>query len=554
MNISRKITAILLFTMGLISIAMRYPNINGEHGNDGMGVHWLANVIVINGYNPLILDPLSYFGMYPFSSPFAVQTLLATIHLVTGVEISTIVLFIGHAFGLYGIAMAFMLGKAFNKKNQFAIAAVLLYITSFYFIDYTFWQISTRGPFMALFITLVFLLFRFEVTGKKRYVFMLILQYIILMATHRMVAFVIPTIFVPYVIYKLYCYLKTKIEISNTLPRKYHNPIFAAVIAIPFIMSVYFPELFSLMGLTLEPLWIKERFNIFVISKILNIAFTYVSLNILLLFSVIGVVYLVSKEKRQSKETLLLTMLPIQGIFIINYEYFMPIFMPFLSLLGAAGIIQFARYVNNKHPGTSIKCLIIIILIAVPYTAFVRELNTNISAERGNHPEIEGFGIAQETRNTAFWIENSIKITDRTIDNNPKSYQLITITEMRIMEDVDIVMTHQDGELKEAITIQQFPFFDIFFNQRGYHYGGNVEDWFGTYDRINSGYHIFNVHLNGRDFRLVQAYEIKYIIECAENSGHYREWDSKLLIEATGLDYVTYRNELWVIYFFRNDY
>ena len=378
--------------------------------------------------------------------------------------------------------------------------------------------------------------------------------YIMLMTTHRMVAFIIPTIFLPYLIFKLIIFLIKRYDLADRIPKIAINSTFTLAIILPFLSSVYFPELFSLIGLDLQKLWIKEKFGILILSDLLNIAFTYVTLNILIVFSAVGLAIVLTKKRRHPNETLLLTLLIIQGPFIINYEYFMPIFLPFLSLFGGAGIMYTLNRVNNARPGHAYVCLIAIILIAMPYTAFVRELNTNISAEKGNYPEIEGFGIAQETRNTAFWIDNSISITDRTIDNNPKSYQLITITDMRIMEDVDIVMTHQDGELKDAINIQQFPFIDILFNQRGYHYGGDVEDWFGTYNRINSGYHIYNVHANGRDFRLVQAYEIKYIIECAENSGQYREWDSNLLSEATESDYVTYKNELWTIYFFRNDY
>jgi len=247
-------------------------------------------------------------------------------------------------------------------------------------------------------------------------------------------------------------------------------------------------------------------------------------------------------------------MLIFQGIFIVNYEYFTPVFLPILSIFGGYGIFAFTRSFEKLPTGNAIVGLIIILVVAVPYTVYVRELNTNIGADKSNPPDVEGFGIPLETQNTALWIGNFIPDTVRTIDNHPKSYQLITMADIRIMEDVDLVMTHRDGELKDIIVVKRYSAFEIFFNQRGYHYGGDVEDWYGPNDRINSGNHIYNIHANGKDYRLVEVYEINYIIEYNENRGRYRDWDSKLLIEAQEFNYVIYTNELWDINFFSNNY
>jgi len=554
MRFSKKVSANILIVLGFISMILRYPNINAEHSADGMGVHWVASMIHKNGYNPLIIDPLSYFGMYPFSSPFGIQTLLTAIHQTTGIEITIIVLLIGHVFGLYGVAMVFMLGKSFQTNNQFAITTVLLYSTSYYFLDYTFWQISSRGPFMAMFITILFLLFRWENTRVVKYLLLMVVMYVVLMAIHRMVAFIILVVIVPYISMKIYYFVNEKYDIYSQFSWRKNNLLMMALVAIPFFISVYYPELLSFSGLELEKLWIQERYHFPLLSDILNIAFTYTSTNILIIFSFVGLMLLLTKRGRQYKETFLLIMLMFQGIFIVNYEYFMPIFLSTLSLLGGYGIVAFINNIEKLPTGNAIIGLIIIMIVAVPYTIYVRELNTNLSAEKSNPSGVEGFGIPLETRNAAMWIGNYIPNTARTIDNHPKSYQLMTMVDIRIMEDVDLVMTHRDGELKDVIVVKRYLAFEIFFNQRGYHYGGDVEDWYGPSDRINSGNHIYKIHANGKNYHLVEAYEIKYLIEYIENLAKYREWDSKLLVEAKELNYVIYVNELWHINFFSNKY
>ena len=68
--------ASLLLCLFLWNLILRYPNIEGPHDGDGQNVMSTASIINNLGVNNLLLSPLSYFGMYPFSKPYATHTFL----------------------------------------------------------------------------------------------------------------------------------------------------------------------------------------------------------------------------------------------------------------------------------------------------------------------------------------------------------------------------------------------------------------------------------------------------------------------------------------------
>ena len=63
----------LLMLIYTWNIVLRYPDINGPHDADAYSVMTQIDTIDDEGYNPWILSPLSYFGMYPYSDTFGIQ-------------------------------------------------------------------------------------------------------------------------------------------------------------------------------------------------------------------------------------------------------------------------------------------------------------------------------------------------------------------------------------------------------------------------------------------------------------------------------------------------
>jgi len=553
MSISKRVTVAILTTIGMINLCIRYPNINGEQGADGMGVHWMINVFNQKGNNPWILDFLSYFGMYPFSSPFGTQTVVSALQQTTGFYSDEIILIFGQILSILGMMLVFIMMKEFNNNYLFAIGGVLVFSNSFYFIDYTFWQISTRGPFIAIMPCLFFLVFKYENSKDYRFLPLLVIVYFLLLSTHRMVAFIVPTIFLPYFVIKIWGKLSVAYNRKIQIPVKQKHFYQLICIVSTFLSGVYATETYNNLGIPIEKLWIKERFHIIVFGELLNIASTYIGLNILLILSLIGFIYVILKQTNRIMHQYLIVMMVFQGPFIVNYEYFYPIFLSILSILGGYGIIHLSSRIKKYSINSVIATIVIIILIGFSYTIYIKELNTNISAEKGNHPEVNGFGISMESENTAMWIDGYITKMDRTIDNNPKSYQLLTFVDMRIMEDIDIIITQHDGELMDYIVVKRYSITKLLFNQREYMYGGEVEDWYSADETTSSSSHMYQIHRNGKvEDRLINVYKIKYLIEYLPSKGNFREHNSTLLQEANNSNYIVYQNELWNAYFYQD--
>ena len=83
MKFSKSVTVLNLITIYLASLVLRYPNFNGPHDSDGFAMQWLSLEIETEGKNLWIFSLFSYFGMYPFSYPFGIPTVLLTTHVIT---------------------------------------------------------------------------------------------------------------------------------------------------------------------------------------------------------------------------------------------------------------------------------------------------------------------------------------------------------------------------------------------------------------------------------------------------------------------------------------
>ena len=123
--------------------------------------------------------------------------------------------------------------------------------------------------------------------------------------------------------------------------------------------------------------------------------------------------------------------------------------------------------------------IVVILVISFPFTFYIKELQTNIRADRENQLGVEGFGLNQETRSATVWTEEYISDDKLTIYNTPDINKISSRTGTEQFDDITIIV---ENNLEPVVTRNSAS--DILLHQRSYHYGGSVEDWIGSDGRL----------------------------------------------------------------------
>jgi len=540
------------------NIVLRYPNINGPHDGDGYAVMWASSTIDLLGVNNLLLSPLSYAGMYPYSSPFGTHHYLVAFNQLTDLGFPSSVYFLGLIFTFLGLNGIFLLTNRVTGSVYTSVISLLFLTSAVYFTNYTYWSISTRAPFMAIMPIFCDSLLRLQ--PKHSYYrlkdFLIFISlFLLLQFTHRMYTFVAATIIFPFLIFSFFNYYKDYTNFSNLYTNKRIRYSLISVIFFFVFVTIFFPmQISNALGIPLTPLWIVQEFDTAYFSPLLNLIFTYLTGNMLSGFVIIGLIkiYIAPYLSRYSRFLIIITLF--STIFITNYEYFYPIFLTFFSVIGAIGLKHCFDYAKkNISKEASFTFLVAIFLIMMPYTYYVKELRTNINLERHSDENIDGYGISQESYNQAFWQVNYIEKDSIVIDvGNTDSINWICHNH-RVLDHDNIAYDPNFGDI---IEIETYGLLDTIFHtgrttEENYHYGGVVKDWSGVYtgdmpvDTHNS------IMLYNPDSFFYDIYRPEYaIIYNSEAAGK----DSKEYELTTNLEeesYVLSSNELWETFFIK---
>ena len=166
---SRKTILLLLLTLILIAVALRYPLVQHErYQTDSYFIHYLAKSIGDEGFARWTFHPLSYFGYYPLSYPSGMPVVLAELSELTGlsVELSMLVADMMLA-GLFAMVV-FCLAREFLERPEYALLAAFFASVGPRFVDTTYWVGSARGPVIVLITLLVLLALRSSSTRQNR--------------------------------------------------------------------------------------------------------------------------------------------------------------------------------------------------------------------------------------------------------------------------------------------------------------------------------------------------------------------------------------------------
>ena len=284
MEFTNRVWLVLWACLIILNVIMRYPATPHEIGWDTFGIHILANSISEFGWARWWVHPLSIFGMYPYSYASSIPFLVSGISQCTGIDMEWTAWLVCMLTGIFSILFAYVMAGAINDDDVFKFLVAFGYSISPILVQYSTWQLSTRGLFMILLPISIYSLLKTR--NSLKYIILIPIFFILLLLTHHLAWMVIPVIF-SYAVVTIVYKLKERINypINDNLINIAYIVLFIILLLIPFLTRFFISEVSS-----------KYTFLIY-------IAQTYVRfVGVLIIFTVGGFTYLMFKHNKKSDE------------------------------------------------------------------------------------------------------------------------------------------------------------------------------------------------------------------------------------------------------------
>ena len=116
---SRRLNYSLLAFLFCLVLLLRVPDqwLFQPTGSDANSYRFITLLLLERGTMVWILDPSSYFGMYPYSYASGSMALNGSIVLVSGLKLEDTILVFSLLNALMGTFFAFMVGRLFFNNN-----------------------------------------------------------------------------------------------------------------------------------------------------------------------------------------------------------------------------------------------------------------------------------------------------------------------------------------------------------------------------------------------------------------------------------------------------
>ncbi len=358
----------LLILLILINILIRYPKTTHEIGVDGFFIHSLASTISTFDSAKWILNPLSFFGLYPMSYASAGPFLLSGISQTTGIDIEMIILLIGIILGLFSMFSMFLLANLVFKNEVLSYLVAFIYSLSPFFVEFGSWQMSTRVIFIGFFPILIWSILKIRNSLNISYIPTILILLLFLLATHRIALFM-PLIFFAYFM----TILLRKIFLFALLKHKELLNIHLFYISIIIILFLFYLTFFALNTIFSSQTDYQSGYffkGTDPSAMILNLGADLIGkIGILFVFIFIGLYTLISKLSKLSHNELFIILAIIFTIPLLKFEdYVHALLLPFFSLIIGLGIFKFYSRVKERKRVSNIiisGCLIISVIFSI---------------------------------------------------------------------------------------------------------------------------------------------------------------------------------------------
>ncbi len=552
----RKSLISFLTAVVFLSFLLRYPYAVlhnqpiGESAEDSVVYHYLAAIILERGYNPWILDPLSHFGMYPYSDPFGpIMTMVALGHL-TDLDLTYLILIFNFHVTLLGLFSMLMLCRLFNNSNLFLSFGIMVYITHWYFVDHTLWSFSHRGIFFAqmpLFLWIVFSWLSGEMRSKIAFVFLSIAWFFTMYTIHGMSVYAVTTVVFPLIIISFGRRLLKDREVISTRLDGLRKGLPLVLLSV-VLLSVLYANQISELGI---PLRITDgsmskypEYGTF--GSLLSIADLYLSKGIMQVFSVVGIFLLSFKAFPKANESVLLFSLPFQALFIPDLQYFLPVILPIISLLTAFGVSWVVGGINS----TKSKNIIVVVLLSSLsiYSVFIKDISKDSKLGDDYPQNIEGSGLPMELENTELWANTFVDRDGRILGWGTYTVTLSYHKERDTLNYKSLIF---DDEYRMTTVFERLSLFNTLFYQAHHQYGAKASPPLESRSDTTADYFqtLVETDQKAADF-VLEKYNVRYIVIYEFAYEHFAK--AIYYSEVEGGGYALSRNEMSTIYYYHN--
>jgi len=364
----------LLISVILIGILSRIPRTNSIYGSDCFEVIWMAkafNFGALTGEKTWLINPLSFFGIYPYSHYPILVPLILAVFLYFQIPLFLSLYIINSVLLFFGILGSYFLSKEFFKKRfyQFMFTVIYLFSTDYYILTYNI--IHPRAFVLSLNTWFLFFLFQTYKTKRTKNILISIILFFIMVLSHRIA---LATLIYPIILLTISFFLKFKAEL--VLEKKLLKILlFVTIVTIALLSLLFF-------GVTTGSLFlIFPSFNPF-FSNLLSLLINYfIRIGIASCFIPFGIFFIFVKEKDILKKFfLMLSLIAIAFSFsyaIYNILIFLPIYCAF-AVKGYDFIyVFFSNEIKNscslmkRNLLVSIFLLIFSLLFAIIYSIVI---------------------------------------------------------------------------------------------------------------------------------------------------------------------------------------
>lgn len=387
MKFSKHVRFTLWICLVALNLILRLPITPHEIGWDTFGIHILANSISTFGHAEWWVHPLSIFGMYPYSYASAVPFILSGISQSTGVDMQWTIWLFCTLIGIFSIFVAYIMAELIKNDDVFKFLVAFGYSLVPGMLNFSTWQLSTRGLFIVLLPLFIYLLLKTR--NSLRYVMLTFILFMVLTVTHHMIYFVILVIFSYVIVVTLYKLRKyTNFKIPNNFVNISFLISFIFMLSIPIFTYLFISETGS------KYTWVYM------------LARTYIRyIGVLIVFALGGFIYLSLRHHKGFEEWFLLLILLFFAPLLYIYRYSKWFILIFAIILAGIGLTNVAKTYIQKGTGRyALSIIIISLLLSVSFSGFYQCWHTNIPGR----PTYNERYMEHATYIGALWIKDSI--------------------------------------------------------------------------------------------------------------------------------------------------
>jgi hypothetical protein len=381
---SRKTTLLLLATLVLITVVLKYPLVQHERfQTDSYFIHSLAKSIGDEGFARWTFRSLSYFGYYPMSYPSGMPFVLAELSELTGMSVELCVLVADMVFaGLFAL-IVFCLSREFLERSEYALLVAFFASVGPRFVDTMYWDGSARGPVVVLMTLLILLALRASSAGQNRLLVLAGLTCFGCISMHHMAVLMVVYGFgfILAVMGVRYVHMMKGARIRRVAVASFVGACALAAISVLYYFGLLATSISKTFGdqgfFSIEPA---------LLSTLLNMGVSYThQIGFVLLLSIVGIFIVLRRPVLNAKALLPISIIIISVPVLGNSLYVSMLLAPFVAILGLVYVREALRNEQRKKLVMSIVGMLVVVSLVLPLWSSQRwndfELSPGVTVE-----------------------------------------------------------------------------------------------------------------------------------------------------------------------------